>query len=251
VQDYNFARDLRSVPVTLAEAASAASCFPLVFVLSQSRVMPHALLRRGVQGLSPFIGQDGQWQATWLPPRIAAWPFDLLEEGGGHALALHATSDLVFEGPGGATGIFAEGGAFALSAETARIAAVLKVHAEALPATSRATTALQECGILTGLDADASIFTVDPVAAADLGEADVLSLHRAGALALLHAGLVSLAHLPWMEKAEKRLVAALVPKLHLLPDRKRVVAGSSFLKALAAENPADEALIQFSGSFQS
>ena len=56
-------------------------------------VMPHALLRRGAQGHSAFVGREGQWQASWLPPRLSAWPFDLLASpGGGHAFAVHEDS---------------------------------------------------------------------------------------------------------------------------------------------------------------
>lgn len=249
-ESYAFAHDLRLVPVTLAEAASAAACFPLVFVPGPSGLRLHILLRHAAQGVSPFTGRQGQWQAAWLPPRLEAWPFDLVAAGGGHALALNATSDLVFEGPG-ATRIFAEGDAPTLSPETARMAAILKVHAETLPATLGAAVALRDSGLLTELDGDASILTVDPVAAADMAEADVILLHRAGALVLLHAGLVSLAHLPWMARAEKRLADAPISQVHPPPARKRAPAGSGFLAALAAEASADEARVQFSGLVQS
>ena len=244
-QGYAHAHSLRSVPITLAEAASAAPCFPLVFVPVPSGPTPHALLRRGAQSRSPFIGQDGQWQASWLPPRLAAWPFDLVAApSGGHALALHEESDLVKPEPGGHP-IFAQSGdAHVLALETARLAAILKAQAENLPATAQAIAALADLGLLTELDADPSLSIIDPQAAADLNEVGVVTLHRAGALTLLHAGLISLAHLAWMAKAERHLTTAPPPRPSPSADRQHMVPGSRFLAALAADTSANEALIQ-------
>jgi hypothetical protein len=245
---FDHARDLRSVPITLNEAVTAAACFVLVFVPGPTGPMPHALLRRGAQGHSPFVGREGQWQASWLPPRLSAWPFDLAAApGGGHAFAVHEDSDLVVQGPAGHP-IFAQGdGAPALASETVRSAAILKTQAEALPATARASAALADLGLLTEFDPDRSLLVIDPQAAADLNEAGVLALHRSGALALLHAGLVSHAHLAWMEKAERLLTTAPPPRPSPASDRQRIVPGSRFLAALAADRSSDEALIQFSG----
>ncbi len=244
-QGYDHAHDLRSVPVTLAEVASAASCFPLVFVRGPSDLMPHALLRLGAKGRSPFIGREGQWQASWLPPRLATWPFDLVTtQGEGHALALHEESGLVEPVPGGHP-IFAPGNdAPVLAPETARLAAILKAQAEALPATAQASAALADLGLLIPLDADPSLWVINPRAAADLNEAGILALHRAGALTLLHAGLVSQAHLGWMAKAERHLTTAPPPRPSPASDRQRMAPGSRFLAALAADACADEALIQ-------
>jgi hypothetical protein len=247
-KEFAHARDLRSVPIALNEAVTAAACFVLVFVPGPVGPMPHALLRRGAQGHSAFVGREGQWQASWLPPRLSAWPFDLLASpGGGHAFAVHEDSDLVVHGRAGHP-IFAQGdGAPALAPETARRAAILKTQAEALPATARASAALADLGLLTEFDPDRSLLVTDPQAAADLDEAGVVALHRSGALALLHAGLVSHAHLAWMEKAERLLTAAPPPRPSPASDRQRIVPGSRFLAALAADPSADEALIQFSG----
>jgi hypothetical protein len=210
--------------------------------------MPHALLRRGAQGHSPFVGPEGQWQASWLPPRLSAWPFDLAAApGGGHALALHEDSDLVEPEPGGHP-IFAQGGgAHVLAPETARIAAILRAQAENLPETAHAAAALAELELLAALDAGSSLLIIDPLAAANLDEAGVLALHRSGALALLHAGLVSQAHLGWMAKAERHLTTVSLPHPSPSADRQRKAAGSRFLAALAADASADEVLFQFPG----
>ena len=244
--DHAFARGLRSIAVTSVEAAHAASCFTLVFVPGPTGLMPQALLRRGKQGHSPFVGPDSRWQASWLPPRLAAWPFDLVgAPGGGHALALHEESDLVSKGAGQHP-IFVRDGDAAprLAPQTEQIAALLKGHAKALPATLRATAVLRDLGLLTALDGDVSMMVIDANAAVTLDEAGVLALHRSGSLALLHAGLVSLSHLPWMEKAERLLAQAPRPRPPAFSNRPRAAAGSRFLAALAAEASADEAPIQ-------
>ena len=245
---FTHARDLRSVEITLTEAAAAASCFVLVFVAGPAGPMLHALLRRGVQGHSPFVGHEGQWQATWLPSRLSAWPFDLVASlGGGYAFALHEDSDLVLQEPGGHPVFAQEGAPPTLAPQTAQKAAILKAHAQALPETTRAAGVLADLALLTEFAQDQSLRVINPQAAAKLTEADILALHRSGSLALLYAGLVSNTHLAWMEKAERLLTASPPPRPSPLSDRPRMAAGSSFLAALAADRSADEALIQFSG----
>lgn len=250
-EGYGHARDMRAVPVSLTEAVAAAACFPLVFRTTANGPVLQALLRRAAKGRSVFIGQDGQWQASWLPLRLAAWPFDLVEtSAGGHALALNETSDCVYDGPRG-TPIFASGDGATLSPETTRMAAILKAQAEDLPATTRAAAALHDSGLLTELDGDTSLSVIDPHLAAGLNEAGVMALHRAGALALLYAGLVSLSHLSWMGKAERLLATASSHhRAQPLPDRKPAAAGSAFLAAIAAASSAEEAQIQFPGPNQ-
>ena len=242
------ARGLRSVPITLTEAVPAASCFVVVFAPGPLGPMPHALLRLGARGSSVIVGREGQWQASWLPPRLSAWPFDLVASaGGGYALAVHEDSAFVVRG-GAGHAIFAQGDAApALAPQTAQMAAILKAQAEALPATARATAALADLGLLMAIDEGGSLLVIDPQAAAGLNEAGVMALHRSGALALLHAGLVSRAHLAWMEKAEHLLTTLPLAQPNPSLDRQRVTGGSSFLAALAADRSADEAMFSFSG----
>ncbi len=247
--DYGFAKQWQSVPVTVQEAVSAASCFPIVFSRDRNGILPQALLRRGPEGQSAFIGPEGQWRAAWLPPRLAAWPFDLIEDvAGGQALALHEDSNLASPEPGQYR-IYtqAEGAPDTLAPEAARLAALLKDHAEARPATAHSAKALHDMGLLAAFEGKPSIMIVERQAAAALDEAAVVLLHRAGALGLLHAGLVSLAHLDWMERAERFLSSGPRPQPRLVFNRKNPPAGTGFLAALATDVSADEALIQFPG----
>lgn len=232
--------------ITLKEAASAASCFPLVFAPGLHGRTLKALLRRSSTGAPVFVGADGRWQAAWLPPRLAAWPFDLIAASGGrHALAVYEDSGFILQGAGGHA-IFREDGAgdkdYGLTPETARLATLLRAHAEDLPATTAAVAALDQLGLLIPLDAEQDLKIVAAEAATSLTEESVLTLHRVGALALLHAGLVSLAHLGWMARAEHRS-----PQAELAPaqDRPAGLAGSGFLGALAAAAAPDQIALPF------
>ena len=233
-----FARGLRCVPVTLAEAILAAAALPVVFQAGAGGVMPQVLLRLGLGGASPFIGQQGQWHAAWLPTRLQAYPFDLVAvPSGGQALALHWQADVTADSSG-ADWVFAQeqGDAPALSPSAAQMAALLQAHALALPATASASAAVQALGLLRPLQGDTALYVIDPEATAALSEAAVVSLHRAGALGLVHAALVSHAHLAWMAKAERHLAAAPQAKA---PLPQRAQSGASFLSALMSAQPRD------------
>jgi hypothetical protein len=103
---------------------------------------------------------------------------------------------------------------------------------------------LSNLGLLIPLDADPSLLIIDPLAAANLDEAGVVTLHHSGALTLLHAGLISLSHLAWMAKAERHLTKAPTSRPTPASNHQRMVPGSHFLAALAADACTDEALIQ-------
>ena len=233
-----FAQGLRCVPVTLTEATVAAASLPLVFQAGAGGMMPQVLLRLGLGGHSPFIGQQGQWHAAWLPTRLQAYPFDLVEvPSGGHALALHWQADVTADSSG-AQWVFAQGqgDAPALSPPAAQMAALLQAHALALPATAKASAAVQALGLLRPLQGDRSLYVIDAEAIAALSEAAVVSLHRAGALGLVHAALVSHAHLAWMAKAERHLAAAPHAKV---PMPQGAQSGAAFLSALMSAQARD------------
>ena len=236
-----FARGLRCVAVTLAEAILAAAALPVVFQTGGGGVMPQVLLRLGQGRVSPFIGPQGQWHAAWLPPRLQAYPFDLVEApNGGQALALHWQGEVAPDSSG-ADWVFAQGqgDAPALSQPAAQRAALLQTHALALPATAKASAAVQALGLLRPLQGDGAVHVIDPEAIAALSEAAVVSLHRAGALGLVHAALVSQAHLAWMAKAERQLAAAPPRKAPLPQTPQPAPSGTAFLSALMSAQAHD------------
>lgn len=243
---YGFARALRSVPISLHEAADAASCFPVVVVSDADELSLHALLRGGEAGHSPFIGPQGQWQAAWMPHRVAAWPFDLRRAGDGRmALAIHADDDHILTGPG-ALQIFANGVDRTLSVEAERAVAPLHVQADALPATVHAARALEDAGLLKPLEDDPTVRIIDAASLSAVSEDAVVSLHRANALGLAYAAFVSAYHLPWMRRAEAALSrAAMRPAV---PGQYRSGAALSFLDAVAAARASEQAVTLSSGA---
>lgn len=195
-----FARSRRSVPLILAEIAPAAVCFPVVFVDGPDGPLPHALLRTSLTGQTPFVGPDGRWHAAWLPPALAMHPFALVpDDGGALALAVDETTGLIDDDPRGTAFFTAEG---AMSPALEAVAAELRTRASAGAATLHAGRALRECGVLVPLAEAAGFLRVDPARAEGLGEDGILDLHRAGALGLLHAALISAAHFDWLKRAE-------------------------------------------------
>ena len=71
--DYRFAADINAVPLLAPEFASAASGYVIVFA-GDDVVMPAALLGlRNAENL--FVGEDGSWDADYLPAFIRQYPF--------------------------------------------------------------------------------------------------------------------------------------------------------------------------------
>ena len=244
--DYGFARSLRSVPISLHEAADAASCFPLVVVSDAEALALHALLRARADGYSPFVGPQGQWQAAWMPHRIAAWPFDLRRAGDGRmALAIHADEHHISSGPG-ALPIFSDSADRTLSVEAARAVAPLHMQADALPATARAVCALDDAGLLKPLEDDPTVSIIDATGLSDMSEDMAMSLHRAKALGLAYAACVSLSHLSWMRRAEAVLSKA-VRRPSAQGDTPSGRA-SSFLDAIASAQFSEQAFSLSSGA---
>lgn len=223
---YGFARTRQSIALTLADVAPAAACFPIVFAATADGPVPHALLRISDERQTPFIGPDGRWHAAWVPPGLAAHPFGLMQDdAGAFALSVDEATGFVGDDPRGAP-FFAPDGT--LSPEVANVAATLRARSAARSPTLGAGRALETCGVLVPVPDMAAFMRVDPARAATLEEAQVLTLHRAGALGLLHGALVSALHYDWLRKAE-----ALAPLRPTAPvDRPEAPHARDFLDAL-------------------
>ena len=238
-RDFSFVRALRTVSITLSETHAAAACFPLIFAAGSCGTVPQVLLRRSASGQSVFIGPEGQWQAAWLPPRLAAWPFDLICLPDGAAIiGLNEDSGAV-SGASHGLAIFAPDAGQSEKSQTAlpslteaATKAVAPLHRQAreLSKTLVATHALEQHGLLAPLDDDPDLQIIDAKAASTVSEAQIVELNRSGALGLFYAGLVSLSHLPWMSRAERHLAA---PATCLPRSRMDAKGSGDFLTSLS------------------
>ncbi len=84
---YEFSRDLNSVPLTTVEFSLAASEYAIVFAGTEEAIMPSVILgMRDRQNL--FLGDDGVWQAKYVPAFLRRYPFVFATDDSGHSFTL-------------------------------------------------------------------------------------------------------------------------------------------------------------------
>ena len=72
--DFSFARHINSVPLTSVEFAPAAAEYAIVFAGTEDEVMPIVLLGAR-EDQNAFVGEDGKWDARYVPAFIRRYPF--------------------------------------------------------------------------------------------------------------------------------------------------------------------------------
>lgn len=206
---YGFARPLRQVPLVLAEVEPAAAAMPLVFAGGPAGLEPVALLRLVPGGPSPFISPQGLWLATYVPSILRVHPFSARPAGDGKmmlmvdeqsGLVTDDPSDNAFFGPDGRPAPVTSG--------------LVEFFRQREGSAGRARVAvarLAELGLLIpfapeapGVPAEAwaGLWAVNRDRYEALDDDRYLELRRLGAIALVQAHLVSMAQLPWMQRAE-------------------------------------------------
>lgn len=204
---YGFAASETVVPIVGAEVPKAALSFPLAFMKQGEEVV-----LMGLMGLEPgsnlFVGPDGRWIGTYVPAAIRGYPFILARtEEGRHVLCINEASGLVGEASRGERFFDDEGKA------TPQIQGVLDflttVH------TNRAATAracqligeldvLQPWSIVVTKDGKPvnveGLWRVSEEKLANLHESAFLELRKAGGLVLIYSQLLSMGHLPMLER---------------------------------------------------
>jgi hypothetical protein len=73
-ENFNFTRDLSSVPISGGEIAQAIKYYPIVFPMDG--VLPQALLTLQ-QGKNAYVDDSGRWLAPYVPAHIRRYPFIL------------------------------------------------------------------------------------------------------------------------------------------------------------------------------
>lgn len=210
---YDFARRQRLVPLVLAEIAQAAIALPIVFARMDGGFGPAALLRINPDDKTvnetPFVSAEGLWRGNYVPSVLRVYPFAAVEvDNGRMALLIDEASGLVTDHPGDERFFTPEGrpdpslGAVvdffrhrtASARDTRTACAALDALHLFRPFAPLPGMTAAQCEGLYMLDAD-------HVAA--LSEAEILTLHRAQALLLMHAHLVARGHCCWLQGIER------------------------------------------------
>lgn len=236
--DFGFVRDVRSVPLALAETGPAAAALPLVFADGPKGPEPRALLRPARDGQAALVDDDGRWRAAYVPSALRAWPFAAApgETGDEFSLAVNESSGLLSGNPADEPFFTPDNRP---SPALAQVIDFLRQR-EAQAARARlACKALRMAGLLMPLapqpdmhEADCAGFQgIDADALRGLPEDQAAPLLGCGALMLAHAHLVAVHHIGWL--AQLDVVAAAPPPAASAPQP----AGglSDFLDALASD----------------
>jgi hypothetical protein len=93
--NYGFAKDVNSVPLTAVEFSAAAAHYPIVFAGNDDVVMPSAILgSRENENL--FIDDEGHWTGGYIPAFVRRYPFVFSTDPSGKQFILNI--DESFEG---------------------------------------------------------------------------------------------------------------------------------------------------------
>lgn len=233
--DFGFARDLRSVPLVLAEIAPAAAALPIVFANGPDGIMPHALLRPSHDGARIFVDEADRWRGAYVPSALRAYPFAAAPggEAGQFALVVNEDSGLLTGSPEDEPFFTPD---HQPSAALTKVIAFLQQREGEKTKARIACKALDMAGLLTPLtpghgltDSDCAGFLgIDAAALAALPASQAAPFLQSGALLLAHAHLVSLHHCAWLSQLNPATPAA-------MPASDDRAGLSDFLDALASD----------------
>ena len=246
---YGFARRRRHVPVVPGELAQVAAALPVLFFDDGTGPAPVALLRLAAEGVSALVAENGVWLGVYVPAALRVHPFSAEETDGGRmTLLVDEASGLITEAPEHER-FFTDEGAPAPALE--EVVAFFRRHAASARAGRAACAALAGRGLLSPFvppegiampDAERYL-ALDRARFEALDDDDVLAMHRAGALGVAHAHLISLAHLRFLAHVERRAAVSAdrIPAPTAAPAAQERLAG--FLDALA-DARADENTVE-------
>lgn len=203
VPGYDFAREVTSAPLAASEIAQAAREFPVVFAAS-GKLLPVALFAMQ-RGENAFVGEDGSWQADYVPAHIRRYPFVLGETGQDGRFVVMIDRDAPQFDTNGSAGepLFASDGQAPDGGIVARAREFLSRFQGELTRTEEMLKPLEEHGILVERRFDITRNDRREVAVRGFRLVDSEKLHqledallagwvRSGLMALVHAHLASL-----------------------------------------------------------
>ena len=212
--DRKAAAGLNAVFCAAAEFAEACKAFPLLFIpgsdqdeRGQPVISPVCLL--GLEAGENLFVDDGRWTAAYEPAFLRRYPFALVDarQDGSAAEAQAVAVDAGFDGlaeDGDGDRLFGDDGEPALYLQ--HVLQFLNDYEAAVRVTRPIGAHLQSLGLLKEMRASGKLTNGEPFAVEGFLVVDeeklralpdevVLSMHRGGLLALVHAHLVSLSNL--------------------------------------------------------
>ncbi|WP_319003906.1 SapC family protein [Ruegeria profundi] len=212
---YEFAMDRTDCAIVLQEVLQAASAFPIFFKKDQAGFEPHVILSFLANMPTPFVSRDGRWMAAYVPSDLRCYPFraepvgrDSSDSKSMFRLCVDEASGLVSNDPNDET-FFDKTGA--LSPALQEVQAFLGARAAAREATQALCQMVDKLGLFEplaaydGIDLAPGTFAVSAQRLSTLKQAEKLRLVESGALQLIHAHQVSLAHCRWIAQAQQQL----------------------------------------------
>lgn len=206
-QSWKLASRLNSIFVAAVEFGDIAREYPLVFVnagkddAGRDQIAPVAIF--GLATDENLYLDGDRWRADYLPAALRMYPFGLGRiDAERYALCIDMDCPFLTDGPG--QRLFQDDGKPTEYLDSVH-EQLRKLEAE-VQRTRLFCQMLADKGLLRDMRFDAELpggqklvvdgfLTVDEKKLAELSDADVLALHRNGALGLLHAHMVSLGHM--------------------------------------------------------
>jgi hypothetical protein len=201
LQNYEFARHVNAVPVTLVELPLVVSCYPVVFT-SGDVAMPVALLGLH-EGENLFVDKQGAWvENNYIPAYIRRYPFIFADQGNDKLTLCVEDSDGILSQTEGEK-LFLEQGE--MTEFTASALEFCKSYHAASQETALFAAQLQDVNILIERQATIRIEGHDPYQLAGFRQIDeekfrqldsvvLAQWHQQGWLGALYASLLSTAN---------------------------------------------------------
>ncbi|EEE35949.1 hypothetical protein RKLH11_3550 [Rhodobacteraceae bacterium KLH11] len=218
---YRFARDLNACPIVTSEVAQITTSFPIVFQQGTDGYVPVAMLSV-VDGLaSPVVDQRGRWLAPYVPSILRCFPFEIgfsdnSDTETNPVLFVNENSGLVTRDPQDNPFFNADQ---QLTGDLCDVRFFLQSRTIAEAQTNRLCKLIAEMELFVplqkqdGLTLPQGFWGIDTRRLKRLPDTCALSLLASGALQLIHAHQISLAHCAWLYRAQSENVdQSLKPK---------------------------------------
>lgn len=200
--DARFASKVSSVPILMAEFPEACLEYPIVFTKSSEGQWMALAITGLTKDSNSFVDASGRWNARYVPASVRRYPF-ILAEGTDGKLSLAADLSAPHLGKEGAP-LFDEKGQ-----PTELVTGVMKSLAEfqdQANLTASVAQKLDDAKLLTQQNMQVKlsdgrnavvegVWIVDEAKLRDLSNDNILSLFKGGALAAVHAHMMSLRNL--------------------------------------------------------